>query len=89
MDSPQASRLPRQRQVRTLPDWRFVRGLTESYRHAQDHGRFSKRARHSGLDEYGRPRHAVLEHAFSQPRISRDPVALALLDGLRGVGRPS
>jgi tetratricopeptide (TPR) repeat protein len=53
--------------VRTPPDWQVLRSLVECcYKHAHDHGRAERLSLRAGLDEYWRPRYAVLEHAFSQ-----------------------
>ncbi|HEX6685165.1 MAG TPA: tetratricopeptide repeat protein [Candidatus Limnocylindrales bacterium] len=60
--------------IRALPDWSVVRGLVESsYKYAHDNGRIDKLAQRLGLDEYWRPRYALLEHAFSQPRSPEPP----------------
>jgi hypothetical protein len=53
--------------VRRPPDWRVVSGLVRAVcRHAQAHGRMERVSLRTGLDEYWRPRYAVLEHAFSR-----------------------
>lgn len=52
--------------IRRPPDWHVVRGLVEAfYKHAHDHGLKQHLAISAGLDEYWRPRHAVVEFAFS------------------------
>src|SRR5262245_4773967 len=55
--------------VRRLPDWQLVRGLVECFhQHAAEHGRLDKLSLRTAVEEYWRPRYAVLEHAFSRPR---------------------
>jgi tetratricopeptide (TPR) repeat protein len=55
-------------QVRRLPDWAVVSGLvTTIHTYAVDRGRLDRLSLRTGLDEYWRPRYAVLDHAFSQP----------------------
>ncbi|MDG4828188.1 tetratricopeptide repeat protein [Solwaraspora sp. WMMD1047] len=56
-------------EIRRPPDWRVVRTLIESCRdHARDHDRMARVSLRTGVDEYWRPRHAMIEHAFRQPR---------------------
>src|SRR5262245_37933788 len=53
--------------IRRPPDWDVVRGLVEVfYKHADDYGRQSRLSIRAGLEEYWRPRYAMVEHAFSQ-----------------------
>jgi hypothetical protein len=59
--------------VRRPPEWHVVRGLVEVfYKHARDHGRQPRLSIRAGLEEYWRPRYAMVEHAFSQTRTKRD-----------------
>ncbi|MBC7272413.1 MAG: regulator [Streptomyces sp.] len=53
--------------VRRLPDWDVVRGLLNGVqRYAHAHGRTAEMSLHTGVDQYWRPRYAVVEHAFGQ-----------------------
>ncbi|MGA5453316.1 ATP-binding protein [Streptomyces umbrinus] len=53
--------------VRRLPDWDVVRGLLNGFqRYAHAHGRTAEMSLHTGVDQYWRPRYAVVEHAFRQ-----------------------
>jgi tetratricopeptide (TPR) repeat protein len=55
-------------QVREPPDWRVVAGIVEvCTRHARDHERGERLALPTGVDEFWRPRYAMVEHAFAQP----------------------
>jgi tetratricopeptide (TPR) repeat protein len=57
--------------IRRPPDWHVVRGLVEAlYKYAHDHGREQRLSIRSGLEEYWRPRYAMVEHAYdrSTPR---------------------
>jgi tetratricopeptide (TPR) repeat protein len=74
--------------IRRPPDWRVVSTLVESvHRHAAEHGRADHLSLRTGIEEYWRPRFALLEHAFGnvgpQPRMAElvdgGPVAPALL----------
>jgi tetratricopeptide (TPR) repeat protein len=70
--------------IRRPPDWRVVRTLVECvHRHAVEHGRADRLSVRIGVEEYWRPRFALLEHAFEtvgpQVRMAEDPVAPALL----------
>ncbi len=60
--------------IRRPPDWDVMRGLVEAfYKYAHDHGREQELTIRAGVDEYWRPRHAVVEHAFSHgPRAQRE-----------------
>jgi tetratricopeptide (TPR) repeat protein len=63
-------------QIRALPDWDVVRGMVESVgRYAREHGRADRLSLRTGVEEYWRPRYALLEYAFSQPRPRREPAA--------------
>jgi tetratricopeptide (TPR) repeat protein len=56
-------------QIRTLPDWIVVRALVEAVAgHAREHARAGQLSMRTGVEEYWRPRYAMLEYAFSQPR---------------------
>ncbi|MGY0234383.1 ATP-binding protein [Longispora urticae] len=51
--------------VRRPPDWRVVAALVEGVRaHAVEHGRTARLSLRTGVEEYWRPRYALLEHAF-------------------------
>jgi hypothetical protein len=51
--------------VRRPPDWWVIRGMVEAiYRHARDRGRLPWLSISSGIDEYWRPRYAMVEHVF-------------------------
>jgi tetratricopeptide (TPR) repeat protein len=51
-------------QVRRPPDWEVVRELITAFlQHATDRDRARNVALRGGIDEYWRPRHALLEHA--------------------------
>ncbi len=53
--------------IRRPPDWDVVRGLVEVfYKQAHDHGRQSRLSIRAGVEEYWRPRYAMVEHAFSE-----------------------
>ncbi len=53
--------------IRRPPDWDVVRGLVEAfYKHAHDHGRQTRLSIQAGMEEYWRPRYAMVEHAFVQ-----------------------
>jgi tetratricopeptide (TPR) repeat protein len=53
--------------IRRPPDWDVVRGLVQVfYKHAHDTGRQSRLSIRAGLEEYWRPRYAMVEHAFSK-----------------------
>ncbi|MGW0762114.1 ATP-binding protein [Streptomyces sp. NPDC002814] len=53
--------------VRRPPDWDVVRGLLNGFqRYAHAHGRMAEMSPHAGVDQYWRPRYAVVEHAFRQ-----------------------
>ncbi|MFL6145066.1 MAG: ATP-binding protein [Labedaea sp.] len=57
--------------IRRPPDWRVVRMLVERvHRHAVEHGRVERLSLRTGVEEYWRPRFALLEHAFEalEPR---------------------
>ncbi|MFL6145460.1 MAG: ATP-binding protein [Labedaea sp.] len=51
--------------IRRLPDWRVISGLIDGiHRHAATHGRVDRLSLRIGVEEYWRPRFALLEHAF-------------------------
>jgi len=53
-------------EIREPPDWDVVRALLESIRrYAQDEGRLANLSVRTAIDEFWRPRYAVLEHAFT------------------------
>src|SRR5690242_2478930 len=57
--------------IRRPPDWRVVRTLVECvHRHAVEHERVDRLSLRTGVEEYWRPRFALLEHAFEdlEPR---------------------
>ncbi|HCU52195.1 MAG TPA: transcriptional regulator, SARP family protein, partial [Micromonosporaceae bacterium] len=59
--------------IRRPPEWHVVRGLVEAfYKYAHDRGREERLSIRSGLDEYWRPRYAMVEHAFSQSARARE-----------------
>ncbi|GIH03329.1 hypothetical protein Rhe02_13960 [Rhizocola hellebori] len=54
--------------IRRPPDWQVLRAMVEAiYLHARQRGRLPCLSISSGVDEYWRPRYAMVEHAFSQP----------------------
>src|SRR5205823_4150865 len=54
--------------IRRPPDWRVVRGLVEAlYRYAREHDREHRLSIRSGVEEYWRPRYAVVEPAADRP----------------------
>ncbi len=61
-------------EVRSPPDWDVVRALVVSFHgYAGEHGRLANLSLRTGIDEYWRPRYAVLEHAFQgHPRRTAD-----------------
>jgi tetratricopeptide (TPR) repeat protein len=60
--------------IRQLPDWSVVHGLITSFlRYAQDHGRTGRLTLSSGVDEYWRPRYALVEYALANPAHNRAP----------------
>jgi tetratricopeptide (TPR) repeat protein len=53
--------------VRRPPDWRVVSTLVECiHRHAVEQGRVDRLSLRTGVEEYWRPRFALLEHAFEE-----------------------
>ncbi|HEX6684383.1 MAG TPA: NB-ARC domain-containing protein [Candidatus Limnocylindrales bacterium] len=59
-------------QIRRPPHWRVVHGMVAGFvRHAHVHGRVGYLSRPTGLEEFWRPRHALLEHVFSDARHNR------------------
>jgi tetratricopeptide (TPR) repeat protein len=61
-------------QVREPPDWRVVAGIVEvCTRHAREHGRIERLALPAGIEEFWRPRHAMVEHAFAQQKRRPEP----------------
>jgi tetratricopeptide (TPR) repeat protein len=69
-------------QVRTPPEWSVVRRLVEvCYEHAREQRRAERLSWRGGLDEYWRPRYALIEHAFDQ-RGTAPPGTAALVDGV-------
>ncbi|WP_203899710.1 ATP-binding protein [Virgisporangium aliadipatigenens] len=72
-------------QVRTPPQWPLVRRMVEvCYAHAHQRHRTERLSWRGGLDEYWRPRHTLIEHAFDRrgtseaatpaPEVPPDPV---------------
>jgi tetratricopeptide (TPR) repeat protein len=59
--------------IRQPPEWDVVRALVTTFaRHARDRDRVAHVSMSTAIDEFWRPRHAVLEHAFrSAPRDTR------------------
>lgn len=56
-------------EIRRPPDWDVVRALVSSFvRYAGEHGRSARLSPPTGLEQYWRPRYAVLEHAFERGR---------------------
>jgi tetratricopeptide (TPR) repeat protein len=54
-------------QIRQPPDWRVVSGLVTSFlRYAEEHGRVGQLSVSTAVEEFWRPRYAVVEHAFQQ-----------------------
>jgi len=54
--------------IRRPPEWHVVRGMVDAfYGFARDSRRLSQLSITAGLDEYWRPRHALLEYALTQP----------------------
>ncbi|MDG4786026.1 tetratricopeptide repeat protein [Micromonospora sp. WMMD1102] len=50
-----------------LPDWEVVRGVVDGCRqYAQDHGRLDRLSVATGIEEFWRPRYALVEHALQQ-----------------------
>ncbi|MGE5830880.1 MAG: ATP-binding protein [Micromonosporaceae bacterium] len=59
-------------QIRQLPDWDVVKGLVEAVRkYSVDRGRLGQVSLTTGVEEFWRPRYAVVEHAFSYRQIQR------------------
>jgi tetratricopeptide (TPR) repeat protein len=62
--------------IRRPPDWRVVAALvTGVYEYAAQNGRLDRLSLRAGVNEYWRPRHATLEHVFSQSRRPALPAA--------------
>jgi tetratricopeptide (TPR) repeat protein len=58
-----------------LPDWEVVRGLVDGCRqYAQDHGRLGQLSVATGIEQFWRPRYALVEYALHQPA-NRRPAA--------------
>jgi DNA-binding CsgD family transcriptional regulator/tetratricopeptide (TPR) repeat protein len=52
--------------IRRPPDWRVVNGLVQAIdRYASNNGQLERVSLRLGVEEFWRPRYAVLEHAFS------------------------
>lgn len=60
--------------IRRLPDWEIIKGLVEAcHEAAQERGLTGELLLHAGADEFWRPRYAMLEYAFQQERLRRNP----------------
>ncbi len=58
--------------IRQPPDWDVVKGLVVSiHQYARDHGRTKHVTMRTGVEEFWRPRHTVLEYAFRHAKQSR------------------
>lgn len=67
--------------IRRLPDWEVFRGLIESFlRHARERDRLRHISLSTGVEEFWRPRYAMLEHAL---RPGQRPVSRGLRPHVR------
>lgn len=59
-----------------LPDWEVVRGVVDSCRqYAQDHGRLDRLSVATGIEEFWRPRYALVDYALQQAATRRPPAS--------------
>ncbi|MBO3750651.1 tetratricopeptide repeat protein [Streptosporangiaceae bacterium NEAU-GS5] len=63
--------------IRKLPDWPVVKGVVDGCRqYAQEHGRLGRLSLATGVEEYWRPRYALVEYALQDAsRRKHAPVA--------------
>ncbi|MEJ3745936.1 tetratricopeptide repeat protein [Actinomycetes bacterium KLBMP 9797] len=65
-------------EIRQPPDWDVVRELITAFaRYAREHDRSGRLSLSTGVEEYWRPRYAVVEHAFGAGRTSTRAAAPA------------
>ncbi|TDC43908.1 tetratricopeptide repeat protein [Micromonospora sp. KC213] len=57
-----------------LPDWEVVRGVVDGCRqYAQDHGRLDRLSVATGIEEFWRPRYALVDYALQHAARQRPP----------------